>query len=224
MQPADLLVPAVLGLIGSLHCVQMCGPIVLACSVVMESRSPRRRLLAQAAYNLGRIATYSALGAAAGTLGTGLNFIGRFGGMRNTAAVVAGSILLLAGAFALAGRRLPFLRTWGMPAGIGKLVRSSGVPQRFGLGLALGLLPCGLVYAALLKALESAGTAAGAITMAAFGAGTALPLLLIGTFSSVIGHRFRRHAVLVSGLAVCITGTLLIWRGLNAPPGSCCHH
>lgn len=221
MHPGDLLIPLSLGLLGSLHCVQMCGPIVLACSVMMETRSPARRWLAQGAYNLGRIATYGALGAVAGAVGSGLNLVGRLGGMRNPAAMVAGALLVLAGALALAGRRLDFGRRWTVPASIGRRVRSGSLGSRVVMGLVLGFLPCGLVYAALLKALEAAGPAAGAATMAAFGTGTAAPLLAIGGFSATIGRRFGRHAGLVSALAVIATGALLVWRGLR--PGACCH-
>jgi hypothetical protein len=222
MSPGDLLVPVALGVVGSLHCVQMCGPVVLACSVAMETRSTARRLLAQLAYNAGRILTYGALGAAAGGAGTGLNLIGSLAGLRNTAAVAAGTLLLAGGALVLAGRRLRFPRAWSVPAGLGQRLRSGSLRSRFALGVALGFLPCGLVYAALLKSLESAGPAAGALTMAAFGAGTAAPLLAVGTFAAVIGRRFGRHAALVSSLAVMATGMLLVWRGLRSP-AACCH-
>lgn len=222
MNPGDLAVPLAFGFVGSLHCVQMCGPIVLAGSVVLGPQPARRRAAAQAAYNAGRITTYSLLGALAGTAGTGLNVIGHLAGVRNTAAIVAGALLIAGGVGALAGKRFGFPRSWGVPARTGRLLRSGTIGSRLGLGMALGLLPCGLVYAALLKAIESAGPWAGAATMAAFGAGTAAPLLAVGVFSATLGRRFGRHAAFVSGGAVLVTGLFIVWRGLRGP-ASCCH-
>lgn len=222
MTSGDLIVPFMLGLVGSLHCVQMCGPIVLACGVMPESRGQASRLWALAAYNGGRIATYSALGAVAGAAGTGLNLVGRLGGIRNTAALTAGAILLAWGLVTLAGARFQLFRTWSLPAGLGRLLRGASIRNRLALGAALGFLPCGLVYGALLKALESAGPVPGALTMAAFGAGTAGPLYALGAFSAVLGRRLGRHAMVLSGASLAFTGAFLVWRGLQAP-AACCH-
>lgn len=223
MNAGDLLVPLTLGLVGGLHCVQMCGPIALASGMGVESAASGRRLWAVSAYNLGRITTYALLGAVAGLAGTGLNLVGRLSGLRNTAALAAGILLLLGGLITLLGPGLQLFRTWSVPARVGRLLRTGSIRNRYLLGLALGLLPCGLVYGALLKALESAGPLAGAATMAVFGLGTAPPLVAIGVFSAAVGRRLQRHSMLISGMALTITGILLVWRGIQPHGAACCH-
>lgn len=222
MTPGDLVVPLTLGLVGSLHCVQMCGPIAVACGCMPGTADPARRLWAVGAYNLGRILTYCLLGAVVGWAGHGLNLVGRLAGLRNSAAMAAGVLLLIGGLLTLLGGRFDLFRAWSLPARIGRLLRQGSVRNRLLLGAALGFLPCGLVYGALLKALESAGPVAGAMTMAAFGLGTAAPLFALGAFSQALGRHFGRHAMVLSGLALAFTGALLVWRGIQSP-ASCCH-
>jgi sulfite exporter TauE/SafE len=85
----------------------------------------------------------------------------------------------------------------------------------------LGFLPCGLIYAALLKALEAGGAWAGALTMLAFGLGTAGALAGIGVVSSLAGPRLGRWSNRVAAVAVMLFGAILLWRGLTAKP--VCH-
>ena len=87
-----------------------------------------------------------------------------------------------------------------------------GPGTKFRLGLMLGFLPCGVLYAALLKAMESAGIASGALTMLAFGLGTSAALFGLGAASSLV--RLPRW---LPPAAVMITGAVLLWRGLSAP-------
>src|SRR5208337_3688095 len=95
-----------LGLVSSLHCVQMCGPLVLTYSVALKQSASlvappaalRSRLLAShLAYNGGRILTYSALGAIAGIAGGTVGFVGHLAGLSGVAATVAGGLMILAG-------------------------------------------------------------------------------------------------------------------------------
>ncbi len=93
-----------------------------------------------------------------------------------------------------------------------------GPRGKLALGLTLGFLPCGLVYAALLKAMESASPVAGALTMFAFGSGTAMALLSMGFVSSFAGLRLGPWTNRLSALAVMLFGAILLWRGLSAAP------
>jgi uncharacterized protein len=85
--------------------------------------------------------------------------------------------------------------------------------NKFLLGLALGLLPCGLVYAALLKAMDSAGAVPGALTMLAFGAGTSAALFAVGYGSGFCGRWMSRLAP----VSVMLAGAVMVWRGLTGP-------
>jgi len=215
-----------LGLVSSLHCVQMCGPLVLTYSVALKqsagSLAPasRYRLLAShLAYNAGRILTYSALGAIAGLAGGTMGFVGRLAGFSGVATTVAGGLMILAGlvmlnvipASALLGAdALRFASRLLRP--LGSLVSSPGVANRFVLGLALGFLPCGLVYAALFKAVATANAWHGALSMFAFGLGTAGSLLALGVFSSVLSPKLNRWGSQLAAVSVMLLGALLLWR------------
>src|SRR5260370_23091340 len=100
--PLELGLVFILGLGSSLHCVQMCGPIVLAFSLPL---SRPEALRAQVHYNAGRILTYAALGALAGALGGGIGLLGRMAGLASRAPVLAGSAMIVARILTI--RRLP---------------------------------------------------------------------------------------------------------------------
>jgi sulfite exporter TauE/SafE len=197
--PFDLGIALSLGLVSGLHCLQMCGPIAL---VVGRGRP-------LVLYNGGRILTYMALGAVAGSLGRTLMFLG------GTATVIAGGAMIVAGLLMTGVARSQDLITI-RPGGrfsrlTGSLLRAGR--NKFALGLALGFLPCGLVYAALLKAMHAAGPVAGAVTMLAFGAGTSVALFAVGYGAAFCGRWMQRLAP----ISVMIAGAVLVWRGLSGP-------
>lgn len=185
------------GLIGSAsHCAGMCGPFVLSQTAArLERISPDRmnewRRLTGAAlipYHIGRATTYGTLGAAAGAAaGT----LGAWAGFRFLAAA-----LLTVAALFLLGMALPRLKAmlagesgegwWGRS--VGRLARplfSSPTGWRgWGLGVALGFIPCGLLYAALAAAAASGGALSGGLAMLAFTAGTVPALVIVGA----VGH------------------------------------
>jgi sulfite exporter TauE/SafE len=187
-----------LGLVSGLHCLQMCGPIALAVG------GGRPLVL----YNAGRIVTYALLGAAAGSAGKALMFLG------GAATAIAGAAMMVAGLLMLGTRSkdLITIRPGGRFSRVaGGLLRAGR--NKFLLGLALGFLPCGLVYAALLKAMHSAGPLAGGLTMLGFGLGTSAALAAVGYGAAFCGRWMQRLAP----ISVLIGGAFLIWRGLTGP-------
>ena len=226
MTGIEIWVVFTLGLVSSLHCVQMCGPIVLSYSIALdqEKLSPRpgsgKLVLGHLAYNAGRIFTYSLLGAIAGLAGKTVGMIGRLAGISSTLAIVGGVLMLVAGLVMLGAFPAvqafggSFFRvTSGFVRPLSRLIASASVQRRFLLGLALGFLPCGLVYAALLRALATGSAFWGAAAMAAFGAGTATALLAVGVFSSAIRRQFNRWGTQLAAASVMAMGLLLIVRG-----------
>ena len=174
------------GLASGLHCVGMCGGISAGFSLLQKERPGPRQL----AFNLGRIASYAAAGAAAGALGSA--------GAYAAAVLPAQTILyLFSSAFVLAaglhfaGLPMPLsrLESIGVPLWrriqpfAARLLPARSLPQAFAAGMAWGWLPCGLVYGALLAAVFAGGATQGALAMAAFGAGT-LPWLLAAGVAS----------------------------------------
>ena len=215
--PLELALMFVLGLAGSLHCVQMCGPIVLAFSFPLHGRDAVR---AHLGYNAGRILTYAFLGALAGAVGGGIGMLGRLAGLASGARIFAGTAMIVAGILMvglLPSSGLVTIQQHGVTARFrGFIGRRLLAPTgKFTLGLTLGFLPCGLVYAALLKAVDSGSALWGAATMLAFGAGTAVALLSLGAASSFV--RFPRWSNRLAAVFMMLAGALLVWRGLVQP-------
>lgn len=218
----------ILGLFGSLHCLGMCGPIALALPAP-RGASPGLRVLGRLAYNTGRTFTYAVLGVFAGLLG----HVFQLGGVQRIVPVVLGS-LLIASVFVTA-EHMPrwVFNTFYRPVqrGLGKLMSRKGVTGLLHIGLLNGLLPCGLVYAALAAAATREGPAGGALYMALFGLGT-LPMMFALSLGGAALHAPRFRPVmqwLVPSLTVCV-GLLLVLQGLSislpflpgVAPGACC--
>ncbi len=227
MSPAEFSVMLAFGFISSLHCVQMCGPIVLTYSVAANTAEGRRAFLGlHLAYNTGRTVTYMFLGAIAGAAGGAMGWVGHLAGIENVAAIVAGVAMILTG-LVLAGFT-PGLSGWrgfALPSRmlrpVGKLIGAPGVRAKFTLGLVMGFLPCGLIYAALMKAIGTATLAGGALTMMAFGLGTSVALVAVGLGSSAATKRVARWGTTVSAAAVLVMGVVLVARGALMPAVHC---
>jgi sulfite exporter TauE/SafE len=180
---------ALMGLVGSLHCVGMCGPFALACG---------GRTAHVVAWQGGKLASYAALGALGGWTGAimpGPAWIPQL----LSAALIVWFGGAAAGVLPEPSIRLPFLTGFA-----GRTLGTGSPLTRFAFGAANGVLPCGLVYAALGLAVSAGGAARGALAMTAFGLGTA-PLLTTVALSAhrvVNRHpRARRALALVAVLA-----------------------
>lgn len=210
------------GLLGGSHCVGMCGGIVGALS--MQAPQGRLALTAQLAYNLGRIASYTAAGLLAGALG---QIAGELVPLQRALYLVASLMLVAMGIYLLGlTQSLTWLENRGqviwrrIQPFTSRFLPVRGAAQALPLGMLWGWLPCGLVYSALATALASGSAGEGALLMLAFGLGTLPNLLLAG----LLLVRFRRFAQaratrVVSGLLVLgygIYGLLNLWRGQGA--------
>ena len=210
MNWTDLAAVFGLSLVASLHCAQMCGPIVVSFSLTGSGAGG-----SCLAYNAGRILTYSLLGAIPGVVGHGVASLGRLAGIEEGAALGCGILLVIAGLFMFGALRRPELVQIAPIRRAGRLLRRPGLGAKFGLGTLLGFLPCGLIYAALLKSMSAGSAAAGAANMLVFGMGTAVPLLALGAFSATFLRWFGKHSAPMAAAGVTLMGVALIWRGLK---------
>jgi hypothetical protein len=204
------------GFAGSGHCLTMCGGIAGALAM-RDSTSERggSRLTLALAYNLARITSYTLAGALAGLLGQTLLRSVNVAPLSIAFRVLAGAIMVAAAGRLLFGwRLLEPLEAAGaglwrrvMPA-TGRVAQRKGLSGAIGLGLAWGLLPCGLTYSMLLLAATTASVANGALVMAAFGVGT-LPAMVSATVA------FERAAKLLASRATLrtVAGSLLLAFG-----------
>jgi sulfite exporter TauE/SafE len=215
---ADLLWFLSLGFLGGFgHCVGMCAPFVLLVSRRFAAPDGGRAaaLGAQLWYTGGRVLTYAVLGALAGLVGGVVELAGALLGLQRAALVLAGALLVVEALLGLAGTG-PLADTTGgrlfarVSAALGR--RVPGHP--FALGLLLGLLPCGLLYSALLAAVSRGGPLEGALALVAFGLGTA-PALLGVSFADELLARRRALLDLLSRLFLLAMGAWFVWTGLR---------
>ncbi len=215
-----------LGLVSSLHCAQMCGPLVLSYSLPLGKQSKQQQLFSHLAYNTGRAITYSLLGAIAGLTGHSLIHLGNYAGIANAGAIVAGALMLIVGLAMLDWLPLAGLQkfnavnfTMRLLRPVSRFLTAPTVSSKLGLGLLLGFLPCGLIYAALLKAMAAGTAFAGAMTMTAFALGTMSVLMLIGLGSAWLNFsKLRNWGVKWAAVSVALLGVLLLWRGFVTWP------
>lgn len=208
------------GLLGSSHCVGMCGGFAML--IGMGQPSVRRNLLAQLAYSGGRIFTYSVLGAIAGAIGLKLSQH-TTGIVQLPAAlcVVAGLFLVVEGLSAAGFELRRWRKSRGNQGGclaiplFAAMLKSPGLHNAFSAGLLTGFLPCGLVYAFLALAASMGNVVYGMLLMAVFGVGTVPLMVLTGTTASLLSVVKRRKLMHVAAWCVVLTGALTVARGLG---------
>ncbi len=215
--PALVATAFVIGLAGGVHCVAMCGGIVAALGLGAPQplgSYARAGLPRQLAYSLGRVATYTCAGAAAGAVG-GLGIdAGGVLPVQVLLLVIANALIILLGlhlagfgSAVLAFERAGSVLWRGLQRAGARLSPASSGLRAVAVGLTWGFLPCGLVYSVLATALVSGSAARGALVMASFGLGT-LPNLLAAGFAADGLSRLVRlpRARRVAGLAVVLLG------------------
>jgi len=200
-----------LGLVGSLHCAGMCGPLALA--LPQAGRHAASFVIGRLAYNLGRLITYCALGLVFGLLGSTL----LLAGVQRWVSIALG-VMLLVGLFA--SRKLALWRpvtvlVEQLKSRMAALLRRRSFNALLVLGLLNGLLPCGLVYVACAGATATGGLFRGALYMVIFGVGTFPMMLAISLSGSLIPFSLRLKLLKAVPVVVFLLATLLILRGMS---------
>lgn len=200
-----------LGLLGGMHCVGMCGGIVAALS------AGRGAVWwpGVAVYQLARVGTYVLLGLIVSLAGTLLGTYSFWSGTQKGISIFAG-IVIIVFALQLGGwlperwGRLPFL----IPAPLLKKASATDSLQAWGaVGFFNGLLPCGLVYAALTMTLASGSAPNGALIMLAFGLGTVPALFMVSAVMRLAGPAIRGRLIQAIALMLIIFGGWTMARG-----------
>lgn len=199
------------GILGSLHCAGMCGPIVL--NLPGSQKLDFDLVLSRLFYHSGRIISYSALGLVAGVPGIWL----KSPEWQQRLSIFSGGILLLAVVVTLLGRKGKIPAAWSnmITGSMSGLLKKSSWWRWGALGALNGLLPCGLVYVALAGALASGSSWEGALYMSAFGVGT-LPLMMVLSLGpGFIPLKYKLRLRNIIPYTTFIVGVLLVVRGLN---------
>ena len=224
---ADLLLVMLLGLLGSFgHCVGMCGPLTAAFALSQPSSTWRQRLVFHGLLNLGRIVSYALVGAGIGALGSVLVASGQLAGigsgLRQGLSIATGLLLIWMGLNQINPKLLP-----GIPllhpilqgrfherlsAGMMQLSSHAHWWTPALLGMTWGLIPCGFLYTAQVKAAETGNLWHGTATMLAFGLGTVPSMLGIGLSTSLLSRDRRSQLFRMGGWVTLMIGILTLLR------------
>ena len=226
----EFLAPFFIGFVGSVHCLGMCGPLVLAYSLHIESYEAETQILVSSpwekgffhhiAFHSGRMLTYGLLGILSATLLQRIDFIEFQGNVRGGATLFGGGLMIFFGLVLLKVLPLPgfltFLSTG--PSSFWRrllppLFQSQRLVSKMALGVAAGFLPCCLSWAMIVKSATTENLGAGFLTMVSFGLGTVPALFLIGFSASFLSLRTRLLGERVAAVSVMVMGLILIFKG-----------
>lgn len=204
------------GILGSSHCVGMCGGFAL--TVGLGARGLSENMRRQLLYSAGRVATYAFLGLCAGFAGFWLHErAGLLVNLQAALCVVAGIVLGTQALKTLGW--LPSRVTGTAPACLtsgllGPFLAAPRAHQVFLAGVVNGFLPCGLVYGYLALATSTASLGRGLLTMTLFGLGTVPLMVLAGVGTSLLRYSVRQRLFRAAAWCVLLTGLLSIARGV----------
>lgn len=223
----DLWLIFLLGFLGSFgHCLGMCGPLAVAFSLSGQNQTRWDNLRFQILLNLGRVISYTLVGAAIGGVGAVVLASGQIAGIgsdiRRWLAIITGLMLIWFGLQQINPNLLPVI-PFLHPLIQGKLHQRLGqqmtnlstqirwwTPAL--LGMLWGLIPCGFLYAAQIKAAERGDWRHGAVTMLAFGLGTAPIMLGVGGSASFLSQERRSQLFRMGGWVTLTIGIITLWR------------
>ena len=211
----ELYAAFLIGLVGSMHCIGMCGPIAIMLPVNSENKL--KYITGRLLYNSGRILTYAFMGVVTGYIGNKIILYGFQQGL----SILLGVLILF---FILSpkkylhrlGSMIRFNKFFStIKSQIGGLFKSKSAGALLLIGLLNGFLPCGLVYLGLTAAAASGSAANGFIVMLLFGAGTLPVMFAVSSVFRFFPIQFRTKAARLAPYLAFLLAVIFILRGLN---------
>lgn len=209
------LVAFMIGIVGSFHCVGMCGPLALA--LPLSNSSFFTKLTGAFIYNAGRIVTYAVFGLVFGLIGQTASLFG----FQQWLSIITGALILL---FIIIPQKYKiqtgasnYFNVFfaGIRTKLGRLFTQKNHSSLFVIGLLNGLLPCGLVYMASAGAIATGDMGSSILFMAAFGLGTLPIMWSIAFFGNYIGVSLRQKIRSAYPYMMALMACLLILRGMG---------
>ncbi|MBU3013050.1 sulfite exporter TauE/SafE family protein [Polaribacter vadi] len=209
-----LLSAIIFGLLGSFHCIGMCGPIAFMLPV--DRKKPVKGFFQIVSYHFGRLFTYSLIGLLFGFLGKGFYLFG----FQQQLSIIVGVLMIVSILFPKILQKFSISKKIStiilkIKNALGKELKKKGNDTFFTIGFLNGFLPCGLVYMALFGALATSNAFLGSLYMFLFGLGT-IPLMTafvyLGNFTK---GSFRNKIQKVIPILVIFIGVFFIVRGLG---------
>lgn len=205
----------ILGLVSSLHCIGMCGPIAMMLPV--DRNNSAKRITQLMLYHIGRLFSYSMLGLLFGIIGKGFYFAG----IQQQLSIIAGIamiiiVLIPEKKFSQYNFSKPVYRIISnIKASLGNRLKEKSNKGFFIIGSLNGLLPCGLIYAALFGAIAMQQVSLGVIYMVLYGLGTIPLMSLIVITRGMVVPSLRNTLSKLVPYAMVFMGMLFIIRGLG---------
>lgn len=199
------------GLLGSFHCVGMCGPIALATPTI--SNTPLQLVISKLIYNAGRIITYSVLGLLLGVFGFGL----KLAGMQQSISIVAGCVIILSIVLSSNVFKRFTFNPFNLLKGksITNLFKRKSYSSLLAIGLINGLLPCGFVYIGLIGAVATQQAWQGMLFMLCFGLGTLPMMFTVSMVGQILSIQTRNKIQKLTPILAVLVGCIFILRGMN---------
>ena len=204
----------IFGLLGSFHCIGMCGPIAFMLPV--DRTNNIKQFFQILSYHSGRLFTYSLIGLLFGFLGKGFYFFG----FQQQLSIIVGVLMILAIVLPKAFQQYNFSKQLNrfvmkVKSALGKELKKKGNDTFFTIGFLNGFLPCGLVYMAVFGALATTNALSGSLYMVIFGLGT-IPLMTVvvyvGNFANGLVQKRIQQVI---PFVVVFIGVLFVLRGMG---------
>lgn len=205
----------IFGLISSLHCIGMCGPIAMMLPV--SRTNPTQKAFQILLYHTGRLTSYASLGLLFGLLGKGLYLAG----FQQRISIFVGILMI---AMALIPEKVFARYNFSKPiykliskvkTNLGQQFKRKTPDALFTIGLFNGLLPCGLVYAALFGAVAMQNVGLSTVYMLLYGLGTVPLMSAVVYVTNFLSYPFRNKLQKIVPLITVMIGVLFVLRGLG---------
>ncbi len=209
-----LIAATAMGMLGSFHCVGMCGPLAL--SLPLQDNSYSAKFFGALLYNAGRIVTYAAFGLVFGAIGNSVAFFG----YQQWLSVILGVAILI---YIVLPKRITAAKKKNvlfdffekLRSALGQLFFKKTRSSLFAIGLLNGLLPCGLVYMAAAGAVATGDVLSSVLFMAFFGLGTLPVMWSVAFFGNYVGIGLRQRIRKAYPYMMTLMACLLILRGMG---------
>jgi len=206
-----LIIGLILGLGSSLHCIGMCGPIAMV--LPLKNRSTLHIFSGVLQYNIGRVFVYGILGSVIGAIG----FTASLFGALQIVSIITGIAMII---FAWQKRLFSGFAAWNsfngfLSKGIGNIMGSDSPFKLLLLGSINGLLPCGMVFIALMNAVTGGSPINGTLAMVTFGLGTLPAMMIVGLAASKMNRSLQQRINAYVPYMLTIVGLLVCLRGMN---------
>ncbi len=209
------------GMVSSLHCIGMCGPVVMGCIAPKPVQISLNGIAAMSTksstitphllYNSGRVISYSLIGIAAGLIGSAAILSPR---LQSGFGIVLGSLMIFMAFLQMKPKQAT--KNDGLAKRLLTSVTNSHSPDaKFLIGFLTPLLPCGLLYGMAAQAAATSSPLSGAAIMGAFAFGSAPALLLAGVLSGMLSIKIRKMGTTFAAILLIVMGTLTIARGIG---------